>query len=149
MLLPETDWSYAHEQELLVQDFDEISSKARTTEFNKMSKALEKQIELELADPVALELNRPEDHMWHKIIEIYNNTVADGEKLLAKNAKSKGRFFFIIIIYSNFFFVGFDSSKQEVEKSVINLKRQTWIVLRKKVDEELADNLLLLKLRNR
>ncbi|KAG2210994.1 hypothetical protein INT47_000154 [Mucor saturninus] len=131
VLLPETDWSYAHEQELLAQDFDEISSKARTTEFKKMNKALEKQIELELADPVALELNRPEEHMWHKIIDIYNNTVADGEKLLAKNAKS------------------FDSSKQEIEKSVTDLKRQTWIVLRKKVDEELADNLLLLKLRNK
>lgn len=102
MLLPETDWSYAHEQELLAQDFDEISSKARTTEFKKMNKALEKQIELELADPVALELNRPEEHMWHKIIDIYNNTVADGEKLLAKNAKSK-RQAFCLLSRSNFF----------------------------------------------
>lgn len=45
--------------------------------------------------------------------------------------------------------IGFDSSKEEVEKSVSDLKKRTWIVLRKKVDEELADNLLLLKLRNR
>lgn len=89
MLLTETDWSYSHEQDLLAQDMDEISLKARTTEFKKMNKALEKQIELELADPVALELSRPDDNMWHKIIEIYNTTVSDGEKLLAKNAKSK------------------------------------------------------------
>lgn len=45
--------------------------------------------------------------------------------------------------------IGFDSSKEEVEKSVSELKKRTWIVLRKKVDEELVDNLLLLKLRNR
>lgn len=45
--------------------------------------------------------------------------------------------------------IGFDSSDEEITKSAADLKRQTWIVLRKKVDEELADNLLLLKLRNR
>lgn len=57
-----------------------------------MNKALEKQIELELADPIVLELNQPENDMWHKIVEIYNTTVIEGEKLLTKNAKSKKRF---------------------------------------------------------
>ncbi|CAO3615002.1 unnamed protein product [Mucor fragilis] len=131
IILSDTDWSYAHEEELLNDDFTEISSRARVEEFKKMNKALEKQIESELADPVALELNRPESDMWHKIIKTYKTTVSDGEKLLAKKAKS------------------FDSSEEEIAKSTADLKRQTWVVLRKKVDEELADNLLLLKLRNR
>jgi hypothetical protein len=87
--LSDTDWSFTHEEELLNEDFTEISSKARVEEFKKMNKALEKQIESELADPVALELNRPENDMWHKIIESYRNAVSDGEKLLAKKAKSK------------------------------------------------------------
>ncbi|KAI9245724.1 RHD3/Sey1 [Helicostylum pulchrum] len=130
-MLPETDWSYSHEQELLTEDFNEISSKARTTEFKKMNKALEKQIETELADIIALELNQPTNDMWHKVIDTYKSTVSDGKKLLSKKAKS------------------FDSSKEEIEKSVSDLKKRTWIALRKKVDEELADNLLLLKLRNR
>ncbi|KAG2238023.1 RHD3/Sey1 [Thamnidium elegans] len=130
-MLPETDWSYSREQELLTEDFKEISSKARTTEFKKMNKALEKQIETELADPIALELNQPTNDMWHKVIGAYKSTVSDGEKLLSKKAKS------------------FDSSKEEIKKSVSELKKRTWIVLRKKVDDELADNLLLLKLRNR
>ncbi|KAI8642931.1 RHD3/Sey1 [Parasitella parasitica] len=131
IILSDTDWSYSHEQELLNEDFTEISSRARVEEFRKMNKSLEKQIESELADPVALELNRPEKDMWHKIIEIYKSTVSDGEKLLAKKAKS------------------FDSSEEEIAESTADLKRQTWVVLRKKVDEELTDNLLLLKLRNR
>ncbi|KAI9354914.1 RHD3/Sey1 [Pilaira anomala] len=130
-MLPETDWSYSHEQELLNDDFKEISSKARTTEFKKMNKALGKQIETELADPIALELKQPKNDMWHKVIATYKSTVSDGEKLLSKKAKS------------------FDSSKEEIEKSITDLKKRTWIVLRKKIDEELADNLLLLKLRNR
>ncbi|CEP07813.1 hypothetical protein [Parasitella parasitica] len=131
IILSDTDWSYSHEEELLNEEFTDISSRARVEEFKKMNKALEKQIESELADPVALELNRPEKEMWHKIIKIYKSTVSDGERLLAEKAKS------------------FDSSEEEIVESIADLKRQTWIVLRKKVDEELAENLLLLKLRNR
>lgn len=89
--MSDTDWSYAHEEELLNEDFTEISSRARVEEFKKMNKALEKQIESELADPIALELNRPESDMWHKIIETYKSTVSDGENLLAKKAKSKAK----------------------------------------------------------
>ncbi|CEG72412.1 Putative Protein SEY1 [Rhizopus microsporus] len=131
MIIEGTDWSYAHEEEALKEEFKELAAKARTKEFTKMSKALEKQIETELTDPVALELNRPGPDMWAKIISIYNATLADAEKVLAKQAES------------------FDLSTEEAQASAANLKRQTWLVLRKKIDEELADNLLLLKLRNR
>lgn len=71
------------------QDLGEISSRARIEGFKKMNKALEKQIEAELSDPIALELNQPNVNMWHKIIESYQATVSDGEQLLAKKAKSK------------------------------------------------------------
>lgn len=115
-----------------------------------MNKALEKQIESELADPVALELNRPESDMWHKIIKTYKTTVSDGEKLLAKKAKSKSKKDLQVETFNlHHALIGFDSSEEEIAKSTADLKRQTWVVLRKKVDEELADNLLLLKLRNR
>lgn len=45
--------------------------------------------------------------------------------------------------------LGFNSSDAEVQESIADLKLQAWIVLRKKVDEELADTMLLLKLRSR
>jgi hypothetical protein len=35
-----------------------------------------------------------------------------------------------------------------LEESLLGLKREAWLVLRKKVDEELADTMLLLKLRS-
>jgi hypothetical protein len=89
MVIEGTDWSYAHEEEALKEEFKELAAKARTKEFTKMSKALEKQIETELTDPVALELNRPGPDMWAKIISIYNATLADAEKVLAKQAESK------------------------------------------------------------
>ncbi|KAI8997170.1 RHD3/Sey1 [Pilobolus umbonatus] len=127
--LEDTDWSYAHEQELLNQEFNEVSLNARVEEFKKMNKALEKKIQAELSDPVSLELNKPGPDMWKHIINLYNTTVLDGKQLLEKKAKS------------------FDSSPKEIERSLTDLKRQTWIVLRKKIEEELVDNLLLLKLR--
>lgn len=44
---------------------------------------------------------------------------------------------------------GFNSSDEELEESVNNLVLQSWVLLRRKIDEELADSMLLLKLRSK
>jgi len=44
---------------------------------------------------------------------------------------------------------GFNSSDEELEESVNNLVLQSWLLLRRKIDEELADSMLLLKLRSK
>jgi hypothetical protein len=92
---------------------------------------LQKQVENELSEPITLALNDPNPDTWHKIIEAYQKTVEHGRGTLEKNAKS------------------FNSSEQELSDSVNDLKLQAWLVLRKKVDEELADTMLLLKLRTK
>ncbi|KAL0077925.1 RHD3/Sey1 [Phycomyces blakesleeanus] len=130
IILPDTDWSYSHEHSLLEEEFGEVSSRARSEEFRKMSKALSKQVETELSEPVSLALNNPKPGMWQNIIDAYKKTVDSGEKVLTQKAKS------------------FNSSKEELDDSRANLKQQAWVVLRKKVDEELADSMILLKLRN-
>ncbi|ORZ11161.1 RHD3/Sey1 [Absidia repens] len=130
MILDDTDWSYTHELAILDEEFDQISTKARADEFKKMSKALSKQVENELADPISIALNDPQPTTWHKIIDAYKSTVENGQTTLIKKAKS------------------FNSTDEEVEDSLLDLKREAWLVLRKKVDEELADTMLLLKLRS-
>jgi hypothetical protein len=149
MSLSDTDWSFAHIEEALYEEFTEISSKARVEEFKKMNKTLEKQMGSELAEPITVELNRPQKDMWHKIIEAYQSTVSDGQELLAKKAKSMYKCFFFHAQKCLFLSLGFDSSEKEIEKSIVDLKRRAWVILCKRVNEELADNLLLLKLRNR
>ncbi|KAF7730665.1 Dynamin-like GTPase that mediates homotypic ER fusion [Apophysomyces ossiformis] len=131
IVLPETDWSFTHEHTLLEEEFAEASSKARADEFKKMSKALTKQVESELSEPISLALNNPEPDTWKKIIDAYNSTVEHGQSVLTEKAKS------------------FNSSAEELEESFAALKRQAWLVLRKTVDEELADNMLLMKLRTK
>ncbi|CAO3654175.1 unnamed protein product [Mucor hiemalis] len=131
LLLPDTDWSYTNELNILEEEFSEVATKARTDEFKKMTKNLTKQVENELSEPVTLALNDPSSDTWHKIIQAYTKTVEHGQTTLDKIAKS------------------FNSSKKELDESIADLKLQAWIVLRKKVDEELADTMLLLKLRSR
>ncbi|KAF1797154.1 RHD3/Sey1 [Mucor lusitanicus] len=131
ILLPDTDWSYDSEYASLEEEFTEVSTKARTDEFKKMTKSLTKQVENELSEPITLALNNPGPNPWHKILQAYSKTVEHGQTTLNKIAKS------------------FNSSDAEVQESIADLRLQAWIVLRKKVDEELADTMLLLKLRSR
>ncbi|CEP07956.1 hypothetical protein [Parasitella parasitica] len=131
ILLPETDWSFTSETTTLEEEFSEVASKARADEFKKMTKALTKQVENELSEPITLALNNPGPNPWHRILQTYSKTVENGQKTLSNIAQS------------------FNSSDTEVQDSITDLKLQAWIVLRKKVDEELADTMLLLKLRSR
>ncbi|KAI8139063.1 RHD3/Sey1 [Fennellomyces sp. T-0311] len=131
LVLADTDWSFGHEHSQLEEDFAKVSAQARADEFKKMSKLLAKQVENEISEPVSLALNSPKEKLWHDIINAYKSTIEHGQKTLVDKAKS------------------FNSSDDELEESILGLKRQAWQVLRKKVDEELADNMLLLKLRSR
>lgn len=40
LVLPDTDWSYTNEYKTLEEEFTELSTKARTDEFKKMTKSL-------------------------------------------------------------------------------------------------------------
>jgi len=131
IVLSDTDWSYDSEYTQLQEDFSELSGKARADEIKKMTKALEKQVENDLSEPVSMALNNPTNDMWHKILSAYRHAKERGQDTLIKKAKS------------------FNSSDEELEESVNNLVLQSWLLLRRKVDEELADSMLLLKLRSR
>ncbi|KAG1214766.1 hypothetical protein G6F35_010146 [Rhizopus arrhizus] len=95
-----------------------------------MTKSLTKQVENELSEPVALTLNHATPDVWHKIIEFYKKAAENGQTTLERIAKS------------------FNSSEEELGDSIKDHKLQSWIILRKKIDEELADTMLLLKLRS-
>ncbi|KAI9286198.1 RHD3/Sey1 [Umbelopsis sp. AD052] len=131
IVLQDTDWSYESEFAQLKEDFSELSGKARADEIRKMTKALEKQVENELTEPVSMALNNPSADMWHKILSTYRTAKENGQDTLIKKAKS------------------FNSSDDELEESVNNLVLQSWLLLRRKIDEELADSMLLLKLRSK
>ncbi|CAO3701686.1 unnamed protein product [Rhizopus stolonifer] len=131
ILLSDTDWTYTNELSSIEEEFNEVSNKARAEELKKMTKTLTKQVENELSEPITLLLNDPQPDTWYKVIEVYKKAVEHGQTTLEKIAKS------------------FNSSEDELKESVNDHKVQAWITLRKKIDEELADTMLLLKLRSR
>ncbi|KAK3814929.1 MAG: RHD3/Sey1 [Benniella sp.] len=129
--LEETEWSYDEELYQLEQGLQEFAKTQREKELNKMLTNLEKHLRKELDEPVGLALNNPSPSMWNRIIHIYQTTVEDGEQLLQKKART------------------FDLDQTEQAELTLNLRRQAWVLLTKKVQEESVDGMMLLKLRNR
>ncbi|KAF9909033.1 Dynamin-like GTPase that mediates homotypic ER fusion [Lobosporangium transversale] len=129
--LDETEWSFDEELYQLEQGLKELAAVQREKELNKMLAALEKHLRKELDEPIGLALNNPGPGMWGRVITIYQRTVEDGEQLLQKRART------------------FDLNEHEQAELTLNLRRQAWVLLTKKVQEESADGMMLLKLRNR
>lgn len=131
ILLSDTDWTYEEEYTQLKESIDEISAKSRVEETKKMIKTLEKSFQPQVNEFVSLYFKTPGQDMWVKILKKFQEVLADHERLLLKRAKS------------------FNSSEEENTKSIENLRKRSWQQLRKKIDDELADNMFLLKLRER
>ncbi|KAG0279927.1 Dynamin-like GTPase that mediates homotypic ER fusion [Linnemannia exigua] len=129
--LEETEWVYDEELYQLEQGLKEFATAQREKELNKMLNNLEKHLRKELDEPVGLALNNPGPGMWGRVITIYQRTVEDAEELLHKKART------------------FDLNKEEQAELVLNLRRQAWVLMTKKVQEESVDGMMLLKLRNR
>ncbi|KAG0355674.1 Dynamin-like GTPase that mediates homotypic ER fusion [Gamsiella multidivaricata] len=129
--LEETDWEYEEELYQLEHDLREFSKAQREKEMAKMLAVLEKHLKKELDEPIKLALDKPGPGMWGRVITIHQRTVEDGVAMLHKRAKT------------------FDLTEQEENELVDNLKRQGWILMTRKVQEESVDGLILYKLLNR
>ncbi|KAF9426851.1 Dynamin-like GTPase that mediates homotypic ER fusion [Podila epigama] len=129
--LEDTDWTYDEETLQLEQDLKELTTVQREKELSKMLAGLEKQIKEDLDEPIKLALDRPGPGMWGRVIRAYQQAVQDGETLLERRART------------------FDLTTQELEEQKINLRRQAWILVTKKVRDESVDGLIVYRLLNR
>ncbi|CAG8471770.1 8937_t:CDS:10 [Scutellospora calospora] len=131
ILLPETDWTSEEELSQLKESINDIAAKSRVEETKKMVKALEKTFQSQVNEFVALYFKTPTHDMWNKIIKKFQQVLDNIEQQLLKRAKS------------------FNATEDENIKAISNLRKRSWLQLRKKIDDELADNMFLLKLRER
>jgi len=131
IVLTETDWSFDEEFTQFQEGINEIAAKSRVDETKKMIKGLEKSIQAHVNEFVSLYFKTPTEDMWGKIISKFQEVLEKTEQQLLKKAKS------------------FNSSEEENAKSIENLRKRSWQQLRKKIDDELVDNMFLLKLRER
>lgn len=140
-------WStYSQELVLYQKELDKVSSQLRKDEMRRLATRVERWVRSKLNDSVGLEFNalgsgrggsgapekgdKPvERGIWDRIWVLFTKTVQEAETRFAARAQS------------------FDASPEEVEVGIWRLRRKAWGVLRAKIDEEMMEGNLLLKLR--
>ncbi|KAF9181382.1 Dynamin-like GTPase that mediates homotypic ER fusion [Haplosporangium sp. Z 11] len=128
--LDETDWKYDEELVLLEQDLQELAAIQKEKEITKMLTELEKYIKKELDEPVKLTLDHPGPGMWVSVISVFQRIIGDAEVKLHGKAKT------------------FELTENESQELVVNLRRQGWVLLTMKIQEESQGGLILYKLLN-
>ncbi|KAG8710512.1 Dynamin-like GTPase that mediates homotypic ER fusion [Ceratobasidium sp. 395] len=128
-LLPDTDWSYDEELELLRQEFVLVADQLRADETKKMVNHIEKSFKRSIAEPVGLHLNKPKADMWDEVLVAFKEMLDKAEKTYVNKAKS------------------FNTTDEENETSLAALRKRAWLAFRAKVDEQTADNVLMSILR--
>ncbi|RAO70443.1 uncharacterized protein BHQ10_006455 [Talaromyces amestolkiae] len=146
-LVEGTSWSnYKQELKLYQKDLAEVSGQLRRDEMRRLATRVERWVRSRLSDSVSLEFNslgsgrggsgapesgeKPsESKIWDRIWNLFVETVLDAERRFTDRATS------------------FDASVDEVDVGLWRLRRKSWGVLRLKVEEEMMEGNLLLKLR--
>ncbi|PVH94717.1 root hair defective 3 GTP-binding protein [Periconia macrospinosa] len=148
ILVEGASWStYKQELNLYQKELDQVSARLRKEEMRRLATRVERWVRSRLDESIGLEFNklgsgrggsgapehgdRPpsEKDLWDRVWTIFTATVADAEKRFTDRARS------------------FDASPEEVEVGLWRLRRKSWGVLRAKIDEEVMEGNILLKLR--
>ena len=147
VLIEGLPWSnYKQELSLYQKDLNEVSGRLRREEMRRLATRVERWVRSRLGESVGLEFNAlgsgrggsgapemdergSETEIWDRIWSVFIKTVNEAERRFTDRAKS------------------FDASSGEVDVGLWRLRRKSWGVLRAKIDEEMMEGNLLLKLR--
>jgi hypothetical protein len=148
ILVEGASWStYKQEMTLYQKDLNEVSGRLRKDEMRRLATRVERWVRSRLDESVGLEFNKlgsgrggsgapehgekppSERDLWDRVWSIFTETVEDAERRFTDRARS------------------FDASPEEVEVGLWRLRRKSWGVLRAKIDEEVMEGNILLKLR--
>lgn len=147
VLVEGAPWSnYKQEMSLYQKDLNEVSGRLRREEMRRLATRVERWVRSRLGESVGLEFNAlgsgrggsgapetgergSETEIWDRIWSVFIKTVQEAERRFTDRAKS------------------FDASSSEVDVGLWRLRRKSWGVLRAKIEEEMMEGNLLLKLR--
>ncbi len=138
--------SYKQELASYQKELAEVSGRLRRDEMRRLATRVERWVKSRLGESVGLEFNalgsgrggsgapetgdKPtEIEIWDRIWAVFVKTVKEAERRFTDRARS------------------FDASADEVDVGTWRLRRKSWGVLRAKIDEEMMEGNLLLKLR--
>lgn len=147
VLVEGAPWSsYKQETSLFQKELDEVTGRLRREEMRRLATRVERWVRSRLGESVGLEFNALgsgrggsgapevgemplEKGIWDRVWKVFTSTVQEAENRFTERAKS------------------FDASPEEVNVGLWRLRRKSWGVLRSKIDEEMMEGNILLKLR--
>lgn len=143
-------WTNFRQQYNLYQaDLDEVSGRLRKEEMRRLATRVERWVRSRLGESVGLEFTKlgsgrggsgapeegdnhsviPEKDLWDRIWGLFTSTVREAEARFIERAKS------------------FSATTEEIDIGLWRLRRKSWGVLKAKIDEEVMEGNILLKLR--
>ena len=139
--------NFKQQYNLYEKDLDEVSGRLRKEEMRRLATRVERWVRSRLGESVGLEFNKlgsgrgssggpetgeklaTEKDLWDRIWNLFTVTVKEAETRFIERAKS------------------FNASQDEIDVGLWRLRRKSWGVLRAKIDEEVMEGNILLKLR--
>lgn len=148
LLIEGVGWSNFRPQYMLYEkDLDEVSGRLRKEEMRRLATRVERWVRSRLGESVGLEFNQlgsgrsgssgpdgekritTEKDLWDRIWILFTTTVKQAEERFLERAQS------------------FNASQDEKQVGLWRLRRRSWAVLRARIDEEVMEGNILLKLR--
>ncbi|KAK8094418.1 hypothetical protein PG997_001103 [Apiospora hydei] len=148
LAIEDVPWTNFQPQYLLFEkELDDVSAKLRKEEMRRLATRVERWVKSRLGDSVGLEFNKlgsgragsgaPEEgekpqtekDLWDRIWKGFELIVREAEVRFSERAKS------------------FEASQDEVDVGLWRLRRKSWVALREKIEEEVMEGNILLKLR--
>ncbi|KAI1381557.1 root hair defective 3 GTP-binding protein [Hypoxylon crocopeplum] len=148
LAIPGVAWTNFKSQYVLFEkELDEASARLRKDEMRRLATRVERWVKSRLGDSVGLEFNKlgsgrggsgapetgekppTEKDLWDRIWNVFSSVVKDAEGRFTDRAKS------------------FEASEDEVDVGLWRLRRKSWVALREKIEEEVMEGNILLKLR--
>ncbi|OHE99198.1 sey1 [Colletotrichum orchidophilum] len=147
LAIPDVAWSNFKSQYVLFEkELDDVSGKLRKEEMRRLATRVERWVKSRLGDAIGLEFNKlgsgragsgapetgekpAEKDLWDRIWTVFVDIVKDAQGRFTDRAKS------------------FEATHDEVEVGLWRLRRKSWVALRERIEEEVMEGNILLKLR--
>lgn len=140
-------WSnFKPQYNLFETELDDVSGKLRKEEMRRLATRVERWVKSRLGEAVGVEFNKlgsgraglgaPEEgdkplekDLWDRVWNVFVEIVKEAEERFTERAKS------------------FEATPDETNVGLWRLRRKSWVALRERVDEEVMEGNILLKLR--
>ncbi|KAI1497042.1 SEY1 protein [Biscogniauxia marginata] len=148
LAIEDVPWTNFQPQYVLFEkELNQVSARLRKEEMRRLATRVERWVKSRLGDAVGLEFNKlgsgrggsgapetgekpaAEKDLWDRIWNVFASVVKEAEVRFVERAKS------------------FEASEGEVEVGLWRLRRKSWVALREKIEEEVMEGNILLKLR--